>query len=723
MEASIISDIRNQLAILHKRRALILTCLSVSLIAATVYNYTARPLYEAAVMILLDTDTPNLLNTRPVIERRRGIEALNTQFQILKGRELAKVVVEKLELQKNQELASGVPLSLLGRIQRRLVGPSEPEDYPSVAAFRSRLSVEPLPQSNLVRLRFMAYNPELAAKALNTLAQLYIEQTLQSSGDASSEAQGWLTQRLGEQKKVIGQSEDQLRQYEKQQGLVNLDERQRLAEQKLNTVHTALLSARTERLAKETTYRQMAAMPPELLQELPQVVASARVQTLKGKLADLERQRVKLESTLGEKHPEMIRVQSDIDDAKKQIAEAAQEVLRSAEAEYRMALKQEENLQGDLDPIQEELDDLRQKAVAHGVLKREAEADQQVLKNLINRSKETDLDSEMPFRNVRIIERAEVPTRPVSPQRARNYQLAIAIGLGLGLAITVLLEQMDDSIKTPDDVKQYLRQPFLGMVPDASRATRKRTPQSPLILGNPRSPLAEAYRVIRTNLIFSSAQGKCRSLMVSSVNPAEGKSTTVANLAASLAQNGAQVLVIDADLRRPALHKNFDVTSVPGLSDVIVGNCTLEQAIRKGVAKGIDVMPSGYIPPDPAELLGSNAMRDVVMRLRDAYEWLLVDAPPILTMADAPVLCPLVDGLLIVVAAERTARHAVLRSIEQISGVGGKVLGVVLNRVDLERNSYYFGRYYGDYYRSYYQDVANRRTDAVATGDDPMRRM
>jgi capsular exopolysaccharide synthesis family protein len=197
----------------------------------------------------------------------------------------------------------------------------------------------------------------------------------------------------------------------------------------------------------------------------------------------------------------------------------------------------------------------------------------------------------------------------------------------------------------------------------------------------------------------------------------------VSNLAVSLAQNGARVLVVDCDLRRPTVHRNFDVASAPGLSDLIVGHASLEQALRPGVAERLDVLPCGYIPPNPAELLGSGPLRDVLKQLRQSYEWVLLDAPPILTIADTAILCPSVDGLVLVVAAERTARHAVQRAVEQVTTVGGRVVGVVLNRVDLERNSYYFGRYYGDYYRSYYQDAASRRVDRVARGADRLSRM
>jgi capsular exopolysaccharide synthesis family protein len=250
--------------------------------------------------------------------------------------------------------------------------------------------------------------------------------------------------------------------------------------------------------------------------------------------------------------------------------------------------------------------------------------------------------------------------------------------------------------------------PDVGVHPASSGA-------SPLILKNPQSAVAESYRVLRTNLIFSSADGAGRALVVSSANPGEGKTTTVANLAASLALNGAKVLAVDADLRRPTMHQHFGVPKTPGLSDLIVGKCEASQAIQQTRFKGLQILPCGYVPPNPAELLGSAAMRQVVEALRTHYEWVLIDTPPILAMADTPVLCPLVDGVMLVIGAEVSGRPTIQRAVDQIQGVGGKIIGVVLNRVNLERNSYYYSQYYGEYYRSYYAEGATYRR---AAGED-----
>ncbi len=244
------------------------------------------------------------------------------------------------------------------------------------------------------------------------------------------------------------------------------------------------------------------------------------------------------------------------------------------------------------------------------------------------------------------------------------------------------------------------------MIPDV--ALRSGSPAAKRLASEaPQSAVAEAYRLLRTNLIFLSPAEGGRVLMVSSPNPGEGKTTTVANVAASLAQNGAKVLAVDADLRRPTLHQHFSIRKTPGLSDLIVGKCSPSEAVQVTRFKGLHVLPCGYVPPNPAELLGSGSLRDVLQAFREHYDWVIVDSAPILAMADTQVACPHTDGLILVVAAETTSHPSASRAVDRLLSVRGKVVGAVLNRVDLQRNAYYYSQYYGEYYRSYYAETAS----------------
>jgi succinoglycan biosynthesis transport protein ExoP len=734
---SLIHDARRHWAMIHKRRAIVFTCLGVSLLVATIYNYTSRPVYQATAQILIDRDTPKVLPNKELVDIvQAGADYYQTQYQLLRGRMLAERVVEKLDLQRSDEFLTGPMLSPWERLQVRILGkpPKSTVDSdgmplsPAVAAFRSRVIVEPVPGSRLVNLRFSAYDPGLAAQAVNALAELYIKQTLEFRFTVSTEATGWLGDRLKEQQEKVQAAEKALQQYREKEGLVNPEERQSLVDQKLQALNLAALNARTDRIAKETVWVQLRNLSPAAVASFPSVMANPVAQGLKGQLADLHKEEVRLSDSLGEKHPDMIKVRSEIRATEDKLRSEMRSVVQAAEADYRTAASQEATLQQNLEAVKQEAMGVNRKAIEYGVLRREVDGNQQMYKDLLTRTKQTGLETELETTNIRVVEKAEAPRAPISPQRRRNYQLGALLGLLLGIALVLIFEHFDNTLKTPEDVKEHLGLPFLGMVPDVGvRQTSSATPRtgvSPLILKNPQSAVAESYRVLRTNLIFSSADNQGRAIVISSANPGEGKTTTVANLASSLALNGAKVLAVDADLRRPTMHHHFGIPKTPGLSDLIVGKCQASQAIQATRFKGLQVLPCGYVPPNPAELLGSAHMRQVVDALRTHYEWVLIDTPPILAMADTPVLCPLVDGVVLVIGAEVSGRPTIQRAVDQIQGVGGKIIGIVLNKVDLERNSYYYSQYYGEYYRSYYAEGATyrRASGEGRPGPRPVRR-
>lgn len=719
----LLKDAREYLALLHKRRGLVASCVGVSLLLATLYNYTTRPVYQASCQILIDRETPNVLPGKEVLEVEKGSDYFETQYELLRGRTLAERVVERLRLQDSPDLRTGPLLTPWERLRSKLPAKPAPRAAegdglplsPTAAAFRSRLSVEPVAGSRLVNLRFKAYDPALAAKAVNALAQLYIEQSLEFRYTTSAEATDWLVERVREQQGKVEAAERALQQYREAEGLVNLEERQGIVEQKLATLTEAVMKARTERIAREALARQMRSLTPAQLETFPLVMDSAVVQALRARLSELGEEEAKLSESLGDKHPDLVRLRARVRAAEERLRAEMENVVQSVENAYRTAKEQEAGLSTDLEAAKREALLFNRKAITYAALKREVEGNRQLLAELTSRTKQTGLETELRSTNVRIVEKAEPPRAPVLPRRAWNYQMALLLGLAVGIGLSILFEQVDNTVKTPEDVRTQLGLPFLGMVPETTAvapqaASTGAEGPAPLIAREPQSAVAEAYRVVRTNLIFTSTETTGRVLVVSSANPGEGKTTTVANLAASLAENGMRVLAVDADLRRPTVHQHFGLEKVPGLSDLLVGKCTLTEAVRPTRLSRLSLLPCGYIPPNPAELLGSESMREVVAVLRKRYDWVLIDAPPILAMADTPVLCPHVDGVVLVVWAESCTRAAVEGAVHQVAHVGGKVTGVVLNKVDLERNSYYYSQHYGEYYRSYYADATSQRS-------------
>jgi capsular exopolysaccharide synthesis family protein len=409
-------------------------------------------------------------------------------------------------------------------------------------------------------------------------------------------------------------------------------------------------------------------------------------------------------------------------------------VTRGAESEYRAALARESRLQANLEAAKAEAQQVNRKAFELGSLRREVESNRRIYDDLLTKTKQTGLETKLKTTNIRIVEKAETPRAPIKPSKIRNYQLALMIGLALGVGLALLWENLDNTFKTPEDLRIHLGVPFLGMVPDVTAgspgAGRMRGLSPTLLISkNASSAVRDAYAVLRTNLIFSSADSAGRAILVTSAGPGAGKTTTLANLSLALAYNGAKVLAMDADLRKPTLHQHFGLQKTPGLSDLIGCKITASQAIQSTRVDRLQVLTCGYVPPNPAELLGHPMMRQVLEAVRSRYEWVLLDTPPVVGMADAAVLSPLVDGVVILVAAETAKKPAVERAIDQVRGVGGKVLGVVLNKVDLQRNSYYYKEYYGDYYRSYYaegkgygQAAAEQRRRPVTRPSRPARR-
>jgi capsular exopolysaccharide synthesis family protein len=718
----LVQDARRYLAVLHKRRGLLLTAVGLSLLVAVLHNYTTRPVYQATVQILIDKGQPKVLPGSQMVDP--GLQDMQTEYELLRGRALAERLVERLELNKSPELQTGPMMGPWERIQRKFLGraPAVTVDAdgmplsPAAAAVRSRVSVEPLPGGRLVNLRFRAYDPGIAARAANALAELYIDQRQELRFETSSEATGWLGERVGEQRKKLEDAERALLEYQQKHGIA--EEGEGPADDQIAALTTAALNARMERLARETTLAQMRGVGPAQLASFPQIAASAGVQSARARIATLQADQARLGETLGERHPEMVAVRAEIRQAEDKLHAEVRAALRAFESEVQSARAREAVLDGNLERAKASSMAVSRNSVELSALKREVESNRQLYQTLTDRNKETGLESQLEATNVRIVEKAETPRAPFSPDRTRNYQLALLIGLAIGIGLTLLFENFDNTVRTPEDVKA-MSLPFLGMIPAVAPAAGMTTVR-PAALRQPEGPVAEAYRVVRTNLLFSSVSEGGRALVVSSTNPGEGKTTTAANLALSLAANGARVLVVDADLRRPTLHQHFGISKTPGLSDVIVGKRQISEAILAPRGRNLHVLPCGYVPPNPAELLGSQVMREIVQALKSRYDWVLIDTPPVLAMADTPVLCPFVDGVILVVASEASSRPAVQRAIDQLAGVGGSVIGAVLNKVDLKRNSYYYSQYYGEYYRSYYSEP--EAPAKVVAGPRPIRR-
>ena len=682
---------REYLVLLHRRRLVVAACIGVALLVAAVHNGTSVPLYQATVQLLIDRQPPRVLAGSPTSEIDPGsTDYYQTQYELLRGRALAEKVLPGL--------------GDAGELRRGPTAAATPRPSDEAEAFRARVIIEPLPGSRLVDVHFRAHDASLAARAANTLADVYVEQALDLQFTSSSQATHWLDDRIGEQARRLKQAEYALQAFKERTAIVGPGSGRGLADQQLGTMNEAYVVARTDRVAREVVVEKLREVPAAELHAVPGIVENPVVQGLKIRISALRDEERRLQETLGERHPDLLAVTTRRTALEADLEQEAASIRAALVAAYETALAQEARLQDELHRAKAAALAQDRVALDGAALSRDVESRRELLRELQGRVQQTGLESQLRFTNLRVVERAVVPREPILPRRARNFQVALVLGLVIGAAVAIVLGQIDDTVKTPDDVAHLLNLPFLGMVPEVGPEGSAPGPSLPLAARHPQSAVAEAYRVVRTALIFADAAARGRTLVVSSANPGEGKTTTLANLAVSLAQNGARVLAVDADLRRPSLHTHFGLDPGPGLSDVIVGTVSAEAAVRESGVKGLKVLPSGPVPENPAELLGSPAFRAWLEAQRPAYDWLLIDAPPVLAMADAPVLSSLADGLLLVVWSEHCSRAALKRALEQVRVVEARLAGIVLNKVDLKRNAYYYGQYYGEYYRRYYAE-------------------
>jgi capsular exopolysaccharide synthesis family protein len=686
--------------VLLRRRRLLLAVFAAIVALATLRTLLTRPVYEATAQLLIEKQNPNVLNFQGVTEERAGTgidDYYQTQYKLLQSRSLARRVVESLNLLNDAEYGGPRPKHEIEAILALPAGQS-PDIEGAITDLLARTSVRPVRNSRLVNVSVASGRPELAANATNALAHLYIQQSLDLRFETSSEAGQWLGTQIEEQRKKAEEADHRLQELKRQEGLVNIEERRTLLDQRLKELGTALNERKTERLQKEALWRQMAsASNPE---ELPEVMRSGLVQSLRIELASLERQQAQLLERYLDQHPEVVKVRNQIQDTRSKIRSEAQRVIRAAENDYKAAAAQESSVFSALETAKQETLQLGAKAVSYDTQKREVDAARQVLDGLMARAKQTDVASELKSTNIRIVDPAVVPSSPIKPRKIRDIALGILLGAFLSVGLAFFLEYLDNTLKTPDDVRQHLGAPLLGVVPEL---TGQQLPNLTVLNTALDQRFVEGYRVVRTALNYSWSEPGARIITVTSTAPGEGKSLTAVNLALTLAAQEGRTLLIDADLRKPTTHALVRGRKSPGLSDVLVGKAKVSTSIQQSLqGTALAYLPSGTHAPSPADLLTNRTVKGLLDGLRKFYDWIIIDTPPVGAVAEPLILAPLTDGVVVVTGAEMVPRKAVLHTLERIHDTGARILGVVLNRAQVDKHSYYYSHYYGHYYGRYY---------------------
>lgn len=720
------------LRILYKRRRVALPAFLLVFVSGALDTIRAVPIYEARTQLLIERDTRRQTSIDAIVDDRSSgyydDGFYQTQYNVLRSRSLALRAVEALEKGEPENIpaAPGMSYSLsglagfaIGKVSGLFAGPApapattapstDVERQTADAArlsgkagrFVGSLTVVPIRNSSLVNLVFRSPDRDYAARAVNELANQYRSRNLESRVLDSQEANDFLSKQLEEQRRKVEASEAAALRYKETHNATSVDDRQNIVVQRLTELNAQVTRSKIERLDKEAAYNQLleAQRSGGRIDSLPIVMANEYIQKLRLEVANLEERRSQMAAQYGPNWPAMKELSTSLATAQQRLRTEIDGVVNAARTDYLAAKGKEESMVSALNAQKGESMGLDRKAVEYAALEREAQADRQLYENLMQRTKETGVSGQYRNSNIQIIDPAEIPRGPVLPNVPRDLMVSMLTGLVLAIGLVFAFEYFDSRIKSPDEIKAYLNIPFLGLVPTVSLKDGEQ-----MLLGATEVPpaFAESMKAIRTSVVFSSAEEGSRSVVVTSTAPHEGKTVVSSNLAAALAQTDQKVIIIDADMRRPRIHEVFGWLQDPGLSNVLVGTTPLADAIRKSTVPNLHVLSAGHIPPNPAELLGAPRFRELLRDLGRQYDWIIVDAPPVMAVTDAALVGNIATGVVFVIGAEMTSRRHAANAIEQLATAKSKFIGAVLNRANVQRHGYYYSTYYRkDYVRAY----------------------
>jgi capsular exopolysaccharide synthesis family protein len=713
----------DRISVLYKYRWASLTVFLLVVGWVMVDSYTQVPRYRATARILVeepgnDIATPtDIARTVPISDPEMYMQ---TQLRIMRGRDLALRVSQQIDLSRVPEFNGQGPqptplaksiaaIKFYAMWPYRLVTSAQapPIALPAlptatggnyVDALLARLTVEQVRGSQLVDVQFQSSDPQFAARAVNAFADEYVSHNLALKIENLEKSAEWLTGEVERQARLVQESELKLAQYREKQDAGALDSGQNIVVARLNSTNEQLLAARADRIRKETVWKSLQSAGQNV-ESISAVLNSANVQQFRNRITELQQESGRVAERYGEKHPERQRVATALASAQRQLQDEINKAVQNARNEYETALTQERVLLESLNESKKAATDLSRKGVDYSALVREAESNRAVYSQLLTREKELRVVANSRTNNVRVVDRAETPQSPFTPNHRRDWVYALALGLALGLAVAFGIDYLDDTVKTPDDITRRLKLRFLGLVPIVPGE------RHPLISGPVPHDFGEAYRSIRTSLATQLPGNGARVVAVASSQPLEGKTTTAVNIAMALAVSGARVLLIDADMRRPSVHKALRMANDRGLSQLLAGQARMREVVQRTHDPNLLAITAGRTPANPSELLASDRMRALLSGLETGpFDWIVIDTPPVLAVTDAVILAPLVHAVTFVIGAEMTRWRLAERAVETLLGSNPRQVVAILNKVNFGRNKYYYSRYYGHQYKNYYAE-------------------
>jgi len=716
--------------VLVKRKWTVLACLFTIFSVVAIASLKMTPIYEASGSIAInkpDSGLVNFNNSPSFSLDSFDPTELETEVKILQSDLLALQVVKELSLDRRPDFGgktTALPSSL--DLAPDPLQADSGQTSALLSGFRGNLKVSLAPGTHIVEVHFRSPDKNLAATVVNTLMTTYTENNFKSRFDSTMQASDWLSKQLVDLQMKVETSQEKLVRYQKEHEILGMDEKQNITTAKLDELNKQLTSAESERMDKESVYRLVEAGDADTIASAATILdaagvgaqsASGLLEGLRSKEADLKIQAADLSMQFGPAYPKVAQLNGQLKEIDAQILLETKKVAGKIRGQYMAALQRENMLHDALEKQKQEANKLNESAIQYSILKRDLDSYRTLYEGLMEKMKEAGVSAGLKSNNFRIVDVARVPTVPIEPNIPRNLTFAFMLGLTSGVGLAFLLEGLDNTVRTTEEAQLISGFAPLGMIPLGSRNAREGASAKRLVIATskeavelvtqvrPQSQMAESYRALRTSLLLSNLGAPPKVIMITSALPQEGKTTTSINCAVVLAQKGIRVLLVDADLRRPSIHKTLGMGPRSGLSNVLTGSASLQQAIsRSPILPNLDILPAGTPPPNPAELLASSNMRDVLEELRGQYDHIVVDTPPSLSVTDAVVLSPRADAIVLVIRSGQTTKQALRRSRDILMQVNAKVSGVLLNAVDLSSPDYYYYYEYQGKYSRYYRD-------------------
>ncbi|MCM2285300.1 MAG: polysaccharide biosynthesis tyrosine autokinase [Desulfobacula sp.] len=718
--------LRDYLRIVIKRKGSILTFFVLTMLIVIIATFTATPLYLAGTKVMIERNTAGSLTTSSTYSPYDP-EFIETQNQLIMSTAVIEKAVENLnpdkiydaflkkaEDQKSYIQAMGgwlkdqyVSVKKILGIETLFSGSDDAvkktisEDIPPTKAqiladmIKGGISVTPVENSRILQIGYLSDNPALSMKVADAVAQAFIDVLVDMQMEVSGYSINWMSQKAEVQRKKLEESEQELQEYKKQQDIVTIEDKETVLPERLADLSKNMTVSETKRKELLAVYNQVKNVRREQLETIPAVVANVSLESINQKIIAADQKVSELSKKYGPKHPKMITAKNELEGLKNKKYSELEKVVETIKNEYLLAEENERSLKGLVDQTRFEAERFGDKAIQLGMLQRKVDTNRFLYDALVKKMKERDLTERNQAVNVWIIEKAEFPKIPAKPNKKRNILLGIVLGLFGGIGLAFFFEYLDNTVKAPEDVEEKYNIPVISTI-DLIKDKKQTVVQT--VMNDASSLIAESFKGMRTAVLLSSADDPPKILLVSSFTPGEGKSSISASLAMSLAHAGKKVLLIDADMRRPVQHKNFNIENSSGLSSFLAGVSAENQIRVENPIENLYLITSGPIPPNPSELLSSKKLKDLLSNVSVDYDMIIIDTPPLASVTDPVILSTLVDGVILVTWAGKTTYEMLGKGLKQLREVDAPLIGVVLNRFNAKKSGYYYN--YGDYYYS-----------------------